>query len=380
MNLLAKNAAVSMLYPYVNPFLLPHSRNAYMEEVSMKLLFRLPLVLGILCLIIPSSGVSIAQTPIRITVDNATEVTEIRMAQTPENYTGALVSFVVFSPEGDTLAAASFNAALIYLMPDLEYIDFYAKEASWLVTLAYSPDGQFLVTPEGPFSMDYHVIIWDLATGNEVATLLGHQGAGTAAAFSPDGQFLATGDELGFIKLWDMESLSEVNTVEAHGSQVSSLAFSPDGAFLVSASWDQTIKVWNVETMTEVTTLTGHTDRVYTVAFSPDGSLLASASKDNTIRLWDMESLSEVATLEGHIHDEMHPGGVFCVAFSPDGTLLASGGDDYVIKLWDVEARTELTTLSGHLSTVTSVGFSPDGSYIASGSYDFTVRLWGIVE
>jgi WD40 repeat protein len=49
--------------------------------------------------------------------------------------------------------------------------------------------------------------LWNLATGEEVARLLGHEDAVREVAFTPDGQRAITNSLDGTIRIWD---LSEV--------------------------------------------------------------------------------------------------------------------------------------------------------------------------
>jgi WD40 repeat protein len=69
--------------------------------------------------------------------------------------------------------------------------------------LALSPDGRTLAGfSSGQVDNPTEVKLWDAWTGQERATLRGHQSPVRAARFSPDGLTLATADESGVIKLW----------------------------------------------------------------------------------------------------------------------------------------------------------------------------------
>jgi WD40 repeat protein len=73
--------------------------------------------------------------------------------------------------------------------------------------VAFAPDGKMVATS----SYDKTVKIWDLATGNAIATLVGHPGEVHAVAFSPDGRMLASvsnGNE-GTVRLWDVAKAVE---------------------------------------------------------------------------------------------------------------------------------------------------------------------------
>jgi hypothetical protein len=107
-----------------------------------------------------------------------------------------------------------------------------------------------------------------------------------SVAISPDGQTLASESWNHTIKLWNLASSQELHTLIGHKGTVYSLAISPDGQTLASGSADHTIKLWNCVTGRELRTLTGHAAGVHSVAFSPDGQTLASGSIDKTIKIW----------------------------------------------------------------------------------------------
>ena len=73
-----------------------------------------------------------------------------------------------------------------------------------VVSVAYSPDSKTLASG----SLDETIKLWDVATGKERATVMGHTDAVYAnvysVAYSPDGKTLASGSFDRTIKLWDV--------------------------------------------------------------------------------------------------------------------------------------------------------------------------------
>ncbi|MFF2078595.1 WD40 repeat domain-containing serine/threonine protein kinase [Kitasatospora sp. NPDC058162] len=278
-----------------------------------------------------------------------------------------MVDSVVFSPDGETLASASFDDTVrLWDLATRTSIATLTGHTDVVYSVAFSPDGKTLASA----SNDKTVRLWDLATRTSTATLTGHTDAVSTVAFSPDGKTLASASNDKTVRLWDLATRTSTATLTGHTDAVSTVAFSPDGKTLASASFDHTVRLWDLATRTSTATLTGHSYQLYSVAFSPDGKTLASGGLDDTVRLWDLATRTSAATLTAHADV------VNAVAFSPDGKSLACAGGNKTIQLWDLATRTSTATLTGHTGAVGSVAFSLDGKTFASASNDKTIRLW----
>ena len=106
---------------------------------------------------------------------------------------------------------------------------------------------------------------------------------------------LASGAGDGTVILWDVWSDSQLATLEGDSWRVSSVSFSPDGSVLASGGGSD-IVLWDVSSRSQLATLNGDSP----VSFSPDGSMLVSGSWDSTVILWDVASRIQLATLQGH--------------------------------------------------------------------------------
>jgi WD40 repeat protein len=97
-------------------------------------------------------------------------------------------------------------------------------------------------------------MLWDLAGKKERATLKAHKSDVWSLTFFPDGKILASGDgdwdQPGEVKFWDVATGQERATLR-HTGEVLCLAISPDGKTLAAGSWDKTIRVWDISSKDE---------------------------------------------------------------------------------------------------------------------------------
>lgn len=75
-----------------------------------------------------------------------------------------------------------------------------------------------------------------------------------AVTFSPMGRLLAAAGDSSVIALYDVSSGDQVATLMGHGAWIFSLDWSDTGEYLLSGAFDGKVKVWSIERRTCVAT------------------------------------------------------------------------------------------------------------------------------
>ncbi len=272
-----------------------------------------------------------------------------------------------------------------------------------------TPDGDPMVSHQGPWYGENGVRIWDAETGDLKWNLQGHSGQVTDARFSPDGKWVASASLDGNAILWDVGDGETVHEFKGHEASIASLAFTPDSQWLATTSMgvimnhqyvlredgsstmsgttqsafeSDLVKFWDVETGAYIGGFKNRykkgilgaqkvKDSRCKVTFSGDGKYaVTSAGYPLNTGIWDVASFQWIAGLEGHQHAVLES------VFSQNGKLVATACADHIARIFEVPSGHLLAEFKGHDGPVLGVEFSADGKRLLTVSADGYARLW----
>lgn len=160
------------------------------------------------------------------------------------------ISRLIFSHDGKHLVSIPSSSGTMANLWDIdtgkEIPEFRDKP---VYTVTFSPCGHKIAC-----SMGNKIRLWDVKSCRTFWTLP-HDPNLHALAFSPCGKYLASGvwwnrsveTEKVPIRLWEVASGENIATFWGHPTDVQDLAFSPDGTLLASGSFDGTILLWDMK-------------------------------------------------------------------------------------------------------------------------------------
>lgn len=257
--------------------------------------------------------------------------------------------------------------------PNLKTADGKAVKASHLSlveSLAFSPDGKFLVS--GSFQ---EIAIWDPADGKLIQKVPGFAHSVVALAFSQDGKLLgvAGGEPTveGEVKVYEAGSWKKVAEIKSgHSDTVYGLCFSPDAKMVATGSADKFVKVWDLPSGKFVKSFEGHTHHVLDVGWMSDGKLLASAGGDNTVKVWDFDKGEQARTINAHAKQVTR-----LMFINKKQEFITAGGDNQV-KAFNATNGGNVRNFPGGNDFVYAIGVSGDGAIVAAGGEEGVVRLY----
>ncbi|MFV1994236.1 MAG: c-type cytochrome domain-containing protein [Verrucomicrobiales bacterium] len=289
------------------------------------------------------------------------------------------VTAVAYSPDGGKLAVARYRSVEVRDAGVGKRLFVLGRHPGKINAVHFSPDGKSIVTASGITGLRGVAMLWDAATGKALGELgAGHRDILYDAEFSPDGTLLATAGYDRRIILWKVATGEEIRRIEVHNGAVFDLASSPDGATLASGSADDTVKLWKVSTGERLDTLKEPEDEQYSVAFTPDGKFVLAAGADKCIRMWRLLSRDQ-PKINPLVRFRMaHEEEIVALALTADGSMLVSSSADHSLKTWSLPALDPGRVYRGQADLVAALAVAPDGRSLLAARMDGSLQKYAL--
>ena len=127
------------------------------------------------------------------------------------------ISALVWSPNFRFLASGSHDKTIaIYSSEPWQTLHHLQCGTDWITALAFDASSSHLAA--GSFQSDRSIRLWQVAEGQLVRTLTGHQGGVTCLCWNSAGSVLLSGSGDYTSRLWvvDLESASDAQVIDGH--------------------------------------------------------------------------------------------------------------------------------------------------------------------
>ncbi len=271
------------------------------------------------------------------------------------------------SPDGALLATAESGEIDGRTQPyvaitDLDSGEIVQRLATPSTRYGFVAGGQVVTAREGQFSL------WDLATGEALATVELPMRQARQVVASPDGRQALIASSTG-VAVFDVEARQMTAYLSEHMDRVQQVGFSPDGLRL-AANTQSNLRLWELTTQDETLIHAGYPFTSF--AFAADGDLFTNGQEATLIR-WSAETGEQLDLLEEGESSQV-------IVFSPDGgTVALSSHRAWGALVWDMEEERErfpLENAGSSMDEVSDIAFSPDGQRIATGTWFGSVSVW----
>jgi WD40 repeat protein len=180
--------------------------------------------------------------------------------------------------ESDLTASLPAEARVVLLLPLCAVIDSEGKRIAVASTIWSTRDN-------GNISSFGAVLVWDLATREEVFRRVTEEPLRSVVFDTPDRLLAAGGTIDGRVVEWDLTSGKEILSFRGHSKPIQALAIGPDGR-LATGGVDRMVKLWELSTGRELMTLDGFSGEVTRLGFTRNGKSLIAATGMGLVSLF----------------------------------------------------------------------------------------------
>ncbi|XP_070601259.1 kinesin-like protein KIF21B isoform X1 [Erythrolamprus reginae] len=249
-------------------------------------------------------------------------------------------------------------------------------------------------------SKDRSCKMWNLVTGQEIASLKGHPNNVVSIKYCSDSGLVFT-VSTSYIKVWDIrDSAKCIRTLTSSGQvitgdacagtstrtitsvqgehQINQIALNPTGTMLYAATGNF-VRIWELNRFQPIGKLMGHIGPVMCLTVNRTANnhdLVVTGSKDHYIKMFEIAEGVGGNIGPSHNFEPPHYDGIECLAIQ--GDILFSGSRDNGIKKWDLEQQELIQQIPAHKDWVCALAFVPSRPMLLSACRGGTVKVWNV--
>lgn len=279
---------------------------------------------------------------------------------------GEEVVSVAFSPDGEYLATGE-KLGNVKVWRIREGKVKFELPGSYV---SFSPDGKLLGV-----AGNSGIYLYDASNGKLLRTI-DNKKPFFSVQFSPDSRLIAGGASYGFYFVWRTSDGVLHKTGGELGGDVQSLSFSQDGYLLAAASSSRTY-IWNMEQDRMERNLGIRRKRpdYLSVALDDDGEWYATGHNNGEIYFWRVSNAEQIGIVtDGSQY--VNKLEFFHGTNSPE--LLVSGGEA-ALSFWVLDEYDIVNYSISTASPMLSLAISPNNNLIATSNLDGMIQFWGVV-
>ena len=278
------------------------------------------------------------------------------------------VNGLAASPWAPLVAIAGQKQVLLYNTTNLDLLGILPFNEGQPWEVKFSQSGKLLLAAGGHGAKSGSVTLWNVESGERIATIGKEYDVVLTADISPDQARVALGGPDRLVKIFSTRTGEVEHKIKKHTDWVTALAFSPNGEMLASGDRNGGLTVWDADSGQELFTTAGHKSAVTSVSWRTDSKLVASSSEDGTVKLWESSEGKQSKTWNAH------GSGVLCVAYSRDGRFVTCGRDG-TVAMWSADG-TKLKSLDFAGEVALRCAWSDDQARVMAGDYAGNVFVW----
>ncbi|KFQ00689.1 Kinesin-like KIF21B, partial [Leptosomus discolor] len=247
-------------------------------------------------------------------------------------------------------------------------------------------------------SKDRSCKMWNLVTGQEIASLKGHPNNVVSIKYCSHTGLVFT-VSTSYIKVWDIRDSARcirtltyvisgdacagtttrtVTSVQGE-HQINQIALNPTGTMLYAATGNS-VRIWELSRLQPIGKLSGHIGPVMCLTVNQTASnhdLVVTGSKDHYVKVFEIAEGMVGNISPTHNFEPPHYDGIECLAIQ--GDILFSGSRDNGIKKWDLEQQELIQQIpNAHKDWVCALAFIPGRPMVLSACRGGMIKVWNV--